>query len=109
MRPMKDGSMADSKLPEKDQIDVRYVARLARLNLTEDETRVFQAQLGQVLSYMRQINQLDLSGIEPTSHARAMVNVFRRDAVRPGLERDEVLRNAPACANDQFMVPKIVE
>lgn len=101
--------MADSKLPEKDQIDVRYVARLARLDLTDEEARVFQAQLSQVLSYVRQINRLDLSGIEPTSHARPMVNVFRRDTVRPGLAHDEVLQNAPASANGQFTVPKIVE
>jgi len=101
--------MADSKTTGMDRIDVRYVARLARLNLTEEEARIFQGQLDHILGYVRQINTLDLAGIEPTSHARLLTNVFRKDAVKPGLDRDEVLRNAPAAANDQFAVPKIVE
>jgi aspartyl-tRNA(Asn)/glutamyl-tRNA(Gln) amidotransferase subunit C len=102
-------SMADSRASGKDQIDVRYVARLARLNLTEDEVRTFQGQLDHILNHVRQINTLNLAGIEPTSHARVLANVFRKDAVKPGLDRDEVLRNAPATANGQFAVPKIVE
>ena len=96
-------------MPGQDQINVEYVARLARLRLTADETRAFQDQLGHVLTYVRQIGKLDLSGIEPTSHARPLSNVFRKDEVRPGLDREEVLRNAPATTNEQFTVPKIVE
>ena len=101
--------MADSKTTGKDRIDVRYVARLARLNLTEEEARTFQGQLDHILSHVRQLNTLDLAGIEPTSHARLLTNVFRKDEVRPGLDRDEVLKNAPDTANEQFAVPKIVE
>jgi len=101
--------MAESGSSGKDQIDVRYVARLARLNVTEEEVRTFQRQLDHILSHVRQLNSLNLSGIEPTSHARLLTNVFRKDVAKPGLDREEVLRNAPSTANEQFAVPKIVE
>ena len=101
--------MPDSKMAGVDRIDVRYVARLARLSLTEEEARTFQGQLDHILSHVRQINTLDLAGIEPTSHARLLTNVFRKDVVKPGLDRETVLRNAPVTANEQFAVPKIVE
>lgn len=101
--------MADVRTTGKDQMDVKYVARLARLHLTEEEARTFQGQLDQVLSYVRQMSRLDLAGIDPTSHARPISNVFRVDRVKPGLDRDVVLRNAPSSTNEQFTVPKIVE
>ena len=91
------------------KIDVAYVAHLARLQLTEPEIAKFQGQLEQIVSFVKKIGELDLSGIEPTSHAYSIVNVFREDESRPGLDRDPVLKNAPATANDQFLVPKIVE
>jgi aspartyl-tRNA(Asn)/glutamyl-tRNA(Gln) amidotransferase subunit C len=90
-------------------IDVAYVAHLARLQLSDDEIRTFQAQLEQVVEYVRQIRQLNLDGIEPTSHAHPVVNVLRKDEARPSLDRDCVLKNAPAVIQDQFMVPRIVE
>lgn len=90
-------------------IDVAYLARLARLHLDQDEVRTFQAQLGQVVEYVRQIDELDLDGIEPTSHASAVTNVFREDNVRQGLDPDRALSNAPAQSNGQFRVPRIVE
>ena len=92
-----------------EQIDVAYVANLARVSLTEDEVRKFEGQLQQIVGFVRKIGQLDLTGIEPTSHATPIVNVFRKDAVRPGLDREAVLANAPAGGDGQFMVPKIVE
>ena len=90
-------------------MDVRYVARLARLHLSEPEVAEFQAQLDHVLEYVRQIGTLDLSKVEPTSHARPLANVFRKDVAEPGLGHDIVMKNAPAAANDQFIVPIIVE
>ncbi|MFC1453496.1 Asp-tRNA(Asn)/Glu-tRNA(Gln) amidotransferase subunit GatC, partial [Verrucomicrobiota bacterium] len=92
-----------------DKIDVAYVARLARLDLTDDERRVFQEQLDHIVGYMRKIRELDLSGIEPTSHAHPVQNVFREDETRPGLPREEAMDNAPASADGQFIVPKILE
>jgi aspartyl-tRNA(Asn)/glutamyl-tRNA(Gln) amidotransferase subunit C len=90
-------------------IDVAYVAHLARLQLTPEETTTFQEQLEQVVGYVRKIDELDVTGIEPTAHAVQVDNVFREDKVKPGLERDRVLENAPSCIQEQFQVPKIVE
>ncbi len=91
------------------EIDVKYVAHLARLSLTAEEERTFGAQLGQVIHYIAKLSELDVTGIEPTAHAVPLVNVLRADEVRPGLSNEEALRNAPAAANGLFMMPKIVE
>ena len=91
------------------EIDVKYVAHLARLGLTPEEERKFGAQLGQVLGYIEKLREVDVSHVNPTAHAVPMVNVTRPDEVRPSLPTDEALRNAPARANGLFIVPKIVE
>jgi aspartyl-tRNA(Asn)/glutamyl-tRNA(Gln) amidotransferase subunit C len=91
------------------EIDVKYVAHLARLSLTPEEEKKFGAQLGQVLDYIAKLSELDVSQVEPTAHAVPLVNVLRPDEVRPGLAPGEALRNAPAQANGLFVVPKIVE
>lgn len=101
--------MSDARFSGVDKIDVEYVARLARIRLSDDEVRTFQGQLDDILDYVRQIGKLDLSGIEPTSHARPVHNVLRPDEVRPSLPRDLLLDNAPASADGQFQVPRIVE
>lgn len=90
-------------------IDVAYVAHLARLRLEPEEIARFQAQLEQIVEYVRKIGQLDLSGIEPTSHAHPVQNVFREDEVRPGLDHDTALANAPEQYRGQFKVPRILE
>ncbi len=91
------------------ELDVKYVAHLARLHLTAEEEVKFGAQLGQVLGYIEKLKELDISGVEPTAHAVPLVNVTRPDEVRPSLPHEEAMRNAPAQANGLFMVPKIVE
>jgi aspartyl-tRNA(Asn)/glutamyl-tRNA(Gln) amidotransferase subunit C len=91
------------------EIDVKYVAHLARLNLTPDEEQAFGAQLGHVLDYIAKLSELDVSGVEPTAHAVPLVNVLRPDEVRPSLSNEVALQNAPAKANALFVVPKIVE
>jgi aspartyl-tRNA(Asn)/glutamyl-tRNA(Gln) amidotransferase subunit C len=101
--------MPDAATKRNDPIDVRYVARLARLALTDDERRTFQPQLDQILGYVRKIGELDLEAVEPTSHPRLMQNVFREDVAGPSLNAEAVLANAPASFNGQFKVPKIVE
>lgn len=89
--------------------DVKYVAHLARLELTPEEEEKFGAQLGNILGYIEKLKELDVSNVEPTAHAVPMVNVTRPDEVRPSLPHEEAMRNAPAQANGLFMVPKIVE
>jgi len=90
-------------------MDIRYVAHLARLELTPAEQQTFAAQLAQVLEHIEKLKPLDVSGVEPTAHAAPLLNVTRPDEVRPGLSHEEALRNAPAQANGLFLVPKIVE
>jgi len=90
-------------------IDVAYVARLARLQLSDEEVATFQGQLGDIVEYIRKISELDLSDIEPTSHAHPVHNVTRKDGVREGLAHEEVMANAPSSRDGQFIVPKIVE
>ena len=89
--------------------DVKYVANLARIQLTGAEEKKFGAQLKNVLGYIEKLRELDVSNVEPTAHAVPLVNVTRKDEVRPSLPHEEALRNAPEKANGLFLVPKIVE
>lgn len=90
-------------------LNVQYVAHLARLQLTPEEETKFGAQLEQVLGYIEKLKELDVTNVEPTAHAVPLCNVTRPDTVRPSLPHEEAMRNAPAQANGLFMVPKIVE
>ena len=80
-------------------IDVSYVANLARIQLTAQEAELFQGQLDQVLAYVEQLNEPDLSGVEPTAHAMARVNILRDDVPHVSLENDTVTANAPSARN----------
>ena len=91
------------------EIDVKYVAHLARVSLSPEEEQKLGAQLGNILSYIEKLKEVDVSGVEPTAHAFPLVNVARPDEVRPSMKHEDALRNAPAQANGLFMVPKIVE
>jgi aspartyl-tRNA(Asn)/glutamyl-tRNA(Gln) amidotransferase subunit C len=90
-------------------LDVKYVAHLARLSLSPEEEARIGAQLGNILGYIEKLKEVDVSGVEPTAHAFPLVNVVRPDVVRPSMSHEDALRNAPAQANGLFMVPKIVE
>ena len=96
-------------MPERGEIDVAHVARLARLNLTEDETRTFQEQLRRVLEYAEKLREPDTSQVETAAHAAPMFDVLREDAAHAWFTAEEALRNAPRQANDLFVVPKVVE
>ncbi|MEI6077000.1 MAG: Asp-tRNA(Asn)/Glu-tRNA(Gln) amidotransferase subunit GatC [Verrucomicrobiota bacterium] len=91
------------------EIDVKYVAHLARLALTADEEKKLGAQLGQILGYIEKLRELDVSHVEATAHAVPMTNVTRADEIRPSLPHEEALRNAPKKGGGLFVVPKIVE
>jgi aspartyl-tRNA(Asn)/glutamyl-tRNA(Gln) amidotransferase subunit C len=90
-------------------IDVKYVAHLARLSLSNEEEQKLAAQLGNILGYIEKLKEADVSGVEPTAHAFPLINVTRLDEIRPSMTNEEALRNAPANANGLFIVPKIVE
>ncbi|MFB3887390.1 MAG: Asp-tRNA(Asn)/Glu-tRNA(Gln) amidotransferase subunit GatC [Thermodesulfobacteriota bacterium] len=91
------------------KMDIEKVAKLARLELSEEETRIFGDQLEQILTYMEQLNRLDTTGVEPTSHAIPIYNVFREDEPRPSLPQEEVLSISPDQENGHFKVPRIIE
>jgi aspartyl-tRNA(Asn)/glutamyl-tRNA(Gln) amidotransferase subunit C len=88
--------------------EVAYVARLARLALTPDELERFTDQLGAVLDHAQDVAALDTAGVPPTAHPLPLANVWRDDVVIPGLDRDEVLGQAPSVEADRFRVPRIL-
>jgi len=88
--------------------EVAHVAHLARLELTDDELQRFTAQLGDVLDHAADIEALDLDGVQAMAHPLPLRNVFREDELRPSLDRDEVLAQAPAVDSGQFRVPRIL-
>ncbi len=91
------------------KMDIEKVARLARLELSEEEKDTFGNQIEQILTYMEQLNRLDTTGVEPTSHAIPIYNVFRDDEVKPSFPHEEVLAIAPDEEDGHFRVPRIIE
>jgi len=96
-------------MPTNSELDVAYVARLARINLTEAEAKLFQKQLDDVLKYVEKLRQADVSHVEAAAHVLPIFNVFREDAPRDWFTAEQALSNAPRRANGLFIVPKVVE
>ena len=96
-------------MPEPREIDVAHVARLARLHLTAEETRLFQQQLQRVLEYAEKLREPDTSHVDNAIDIETIFDVLRKDEPRPWFTADEALSNAPRQANDLFVVPKVVE
>lgn len=94
-----------TKLTEE---DVRRVAKLARLNCSDEEIHTFTTQLGSIFEYVDQLSELDTEGVEPLSHCLAVHNVLRDDEVKPSLSNDEALANAPQRDGEFFAVPKVL-
>ena len=90
-------------------IDVKYVANLARLDLNEEEILDFTNQLNEIISFVKQLERVDTTNIEPTSNASAIVDVIREDKLRKGMGSDFALKNAPDQSNQQFKVTRVVE
>ena len=90
-------------------LNLDYVANLARLALTDAEKATFAAQLGDILHYVEKLKQVDVSGVEPMAHASPVFNVWDADEARPGLPVEAALRNAPAQRQNMVVVPKVVE
>ena len=88
-----------------DREQVLHVARLARLRLSEDEVGRMGEELSTILDHIEKLNELDLEGVEPTSHVVELENVLREDEPRPSLPRDKALEQAPDAAAGGFRVP----
>lgn len=92
-----------------EKIDIDYVARLARIDLTDEEKQTFTAQLEDILAYVEKLNSVDVSGVEPMAHAFPLENVLDEDVPHDPLPVEDALRNAPAQRDNQVVVPKVVE
>ena len=91
------------------EFDIKYVANLARIALTPEEEARLGSQLGDILGYVKKLEELDISEVEPMAHAVPLDNVLRADEVQPSISNEEALANAPKAAKGLFVVPKIVE
>ncbi len=85
---------------------IEYVAILAKLDLSEEEREQAKRDMGKMLDHIDKLNELDTEGVEPMSHVFSVNNVFRRDEVENGDDRENMLRNAPQKKEGAYMVPK---
>lgn len=88
--------------------DVKKVARLAKLKISEDEIEIFTGQFNTIIEYIHTLDELDTSQVEPTSHVLDLKNILREDAMAPSLPRGEMLKNAPQQDGEYFRVPKVI-
>jgi aspartyl-tRNA(Asn)/glutamyl-tRNA(Gln) amidotransferase subunit C len=104
-----------NEAPKNDEVamiqqdEVKHIAKLARLQLSEDELPRYTEQVGRILAFFDELKQLDTAGVPPTAHPIPVSNAFREDALKPSLGADRALANAPQREGDYFRVPKILE
>jgi aspartyl-tRNA(Asn)/glutamyl-tRNA(Gln) amidotransferase subunit C len=91
------------------EIDIRHVAKLARLALSDEEVARLREQLGVILEHAAKVGEVAAEDVPPTASAIPRANIFREDVAEPSLPAEEALRNAPDRADDRFRVPRIVE
>ncbi len=98
-----------SDMANSTEIDIDYVAKLARIELSAEEKEKFSNQLGQILGYFQKLSEIDVSNVEPSAHAHAIYNVWREDAEGEPMSVEDALMNAPAKRDNQIVVPKVVD
>jgi aspartyl-tRNA(Asn)/glutamyl-tRNA(Gln) amidotransferase subunit C len=91
------------------QKDLEHVARLARLAFKPEELEVMTGQMDAILGYVDKLNELDTEGIKPMAHAVPMSNAFREDKIKPAIDIERALQNAPLAEDGYFKVPKVIE
>ena len=89
--------------------EVKHIAKLAKLSLSDDEVEKFSTELGQIAEFVNQLNEVDISGIEPTAHVVDKKNVFRKDEMKDSFPREQILKNAPSKEAGCISVPRVVE
>jgi aspartyl-tRNA(Asn)/glutamyl-tRNA(Gln) amidotransferase subunit C len=92
-----------------DQNTVRRIAKLARIAVTDDEVSHLQGELNAILTFVEQLNEVDVDGVEPMTSVTPMVMKKRQDGITDGGYPDQIVRNAPATDDNFFLVPKVVE
>jgi len=90
-------------------MDVKYVAELAKIKLNSSQIKKLEAQFNDILSFFKNLEEVDTRSIEPCSHPLALKNVLRKDEVKPSLRSEKVLRNAPDKEGNFFKVPKVIK
>ncbi len=90
-------------------LNLKHIARLARLHFKEDELKVFEAQVAGILKLVDELKEVNVDGVEPTSHPLDIKNVFREDEVKPSLPIEEFLKQSPRSRGRFFEVPKVIE
>ncbi len=88
--------------------EVEYIANLARLTFNDEDLENFTHEFNEILSYMEKLNELDTENVEPLSHPVENKNVFRADEVKPSIDREDALKNAPERTEEFFVVPKVI-
>ncbi len=96
-------------MSETPHIDIDYVAKLARINLTNDEKAKFSNQLDSILGYIEKLNELNTDEVEPTAHPHEVFNVWQEDVVKSEMSVEKALSNAPKQRQNMVVVPKVVE
>jgi len=96
-------------MADTDHIDIDYVAKLARIALSDEEKSKFSAQLDSIIGYVEKLNELDTDNVEPAAHPFPRENVWEEDEARDGLTPEEALKNAACQRNNMIVVPKVVE
>ncbi|NLE29511.1 MAG: Asp-tRNA(Asn)/Glu-tRNA(Gln) amidotransferase subunit GatC [Phycisphaerae bacterium] len=94
---------------EISEAQVRHVAKLSRLKLTDEQINLYTRQLGAILEYIKKLNELDTTGVEPMAHVAPLRNVLRDDIAGTGMGIDKVLQNAPDSDPPFFKVPRVLE
>ncbi|MBR2345038.1 MAG: Asp-tRNA(Asn)/Glu-tRNA(Gln) amidotransferase subunit GatC [Lentisphaeria bacterium] len=90
-------------------VDIKYVADLARLDLSAEQAEKIQGELGRIVDYIAELAEVDVSGVEPTAHAAQLTNVWREDAAKPSFPRSEMLANAPGIIHEELIkVPRVL-
>lgn len=95
-----------SKISEE---EVKHIASLAKLKLSDEEVKKYSEDLGSIAEFIEQLNEVDVSKVNPTAFILDLQNVFRKDELKPSFERDEIISNAPAKDAGCISVPKVVE
>ncbi len=96
-------------MAEEKTIDVEYVSKLARIELTKEESQKFAEQLDQIMEYFRKLDTVDVANVDPTAHAFPVFNIWQEDVAVSGFSVEEALRNVPEARDNQVVVPKVVE
>jgi aspartyl-tRNA(Asn)/glutamyl-tRNA(Gln) amidotransferase subunit C len=90
-------------------IDLKRIAKLSKLTFTDAELELYQAQVKNILGFIEELKEVDIEGVEPTSHPLPLKNVFRPDEIKPSIKIEEFLKTAPRAKGRFFEVPKVIE